>query len=50
MRTLHPKMVAHGLKVQAAHTELSKSVSGFKKLPMPTKMKMIQQHIKAIKA
>lgn len=48
-RTLHPALVAHGLKVKAAHAHLSATVPGFKAKPMRAKMAHIQQHIRSLK-
>lgn len=45
-KTLHPKMVAHGLKVKAAHAHLARTVPQFNQMPAPQRMKAIQQHIR----
>jgi hypothetical protein len=42
---LHPKMVAHGAKVAAAHRTLA-ARPGFMAQPAPVRMKQIQAHIR----
>lgn len=45
-RILHPKLAAHGQKVKAAHAHLTVNQPGFTALPMPSKMKAVQAHIR----
>ncbi len=45
MKALHPKMVAHGQKVKAAHAHLS-TLPGFTALAPKVRMQVIQAHIR----
>lgn len=46
-RPLHPKMIARGIAVKAAHAHLTKTVPGFKALPGPKRLTAVHAHIKA---
>lgn len=46
---LHPKMVAHGMRVKAAHAHLSAKVPGFKTMPAKQRMQAVQAHIRRTK-
>jgi hypothetical protein len=45
-RTLHPKMVAHGQAVSAAHAHLSRTVPGFRQLSGREQLKATQAHVR----
>lgn len=46
VKALHPAMIAHGLKVKAAHALLAKKIPGFTSAPASTRMRAVQQHIR----
>jgi hypothetical protein len=45
-RPLHPKLVAHGQKVKAAHAHLSATMPGYRTLGGPARCQAIQNHIR----
>lgn len=48
-RILHPKLVAHGLKVKAAHAHLTQTVPGFRQLPGREQIRRTQAHVATMK-
>lgn len=48
-KLLHPSMVAHGLKVKAAHAHLSATRPGFAKMAAGPRMKAVQAHIRKMR-